>query len=108
MYEGQRRSATICKHLVENIWQTCERKELAVGCFTITKCSAQLCLDCRFELYHTLNELSTLYRARGSLDVTEELIHSLDLATLVALPEDECVSLIRTLQDITVMKVFIA
>ena len=49
---------------------------------------------------------STLYRARGSLDVTEGLIHSLDLGTLVALPEDECVSLVRILQDITVMKVF--
>jgi hypothetical protein len=48
----------------------------------------------------------TLERARSSLDIMEELIHSVDLAALVMLPESECVCLMRTLQDVTVMKIF--
>ena len=45
-----------------------------------------------------------LERARSSLDIMEELIHSVDLAALVILPESECVCLMRTLQDLTVVK----
>ena len=47
----------------------------------------------------------TLERARSSLDLMEELVHSLDFAALVTLPENECVCLMRTLQDLTVMKI---
>ena len=46
-----------------------------------------------------------LERARSPLDTMEELIHSVDLAALVMLPESECVCLMRTLQDLTVMKI---
>lgn len=49
---------------------------------------------------------SVLHRARGAMDVTEELIHSIDLAAIVSLPEPDCVSVIRTLQDLVVLKVF--
>lgn len=49
---------------------------------------------------------SQLNRARGALDVSEELIHALDLARLATLPHDDCVSLICVIQDIIIMKVF--
>ena len=49
---------------------------------------------------------SALHRARGALDVTEELLHSIDLAAVVSLPERHCVSVLRTLQDLLVMKLF--
>ena len=36
----------------------------------------------------------------------QELLHSIDLAAVVSLPECDCVSVVRTLQDLIVMKVF--
>ena len=49
---------------------------------------------------------SQLRRARGALDVSEELIHSVELPRLAAVPPAECDSLVRTLQDVLIMKIF--